>query len=139
MKPKTVVVSLPVADLDRSLRFYRDGLGLSTNAVDESGILFELPNLSLFLIERKEYATYTDRAGVAPPDAAVPGACVISCAIGSKAEVDDVLARAVAAGGAVPKPAGAYDGSYMGYFTDTDGHLWELVSNAQTQSAAPPE
>jgi predicted lactoylglutathione lyase len=139
MKPKTVVLSLPVADLDRSLRFYRDGLGLSTEAVDESGILFELPNLSLFLIERGEYGMYTDRAGVAAPEAAVAGACVISCAIGSKAEVDDVLARAVAAGGAVPKAAGTYDGSYMGYFTDTDGHLWELVFNDQTQSAATPE
>ncbi|MGI5197733.1 VOC family protein [Streptomyces sp. CA-288835] len=139
MKPKTVVLSLPVADLDRSLRFYRDGLGLSTEGIDGGAILFELPNLSLFLIEREEYGTYTDRAGVGTPGAAVPGACVISCAIGSKAEVDDTLARAVAAGGAVPKPAGTYDGSYMGYFTDTDGHLWELVFNAQTQSAPTPE
>ncbi|WP_151484799.1 VOC family protein [Streptomyces albicerus] len=139
MKPKAVVVSLPVADLDRSLRFYRDGLGLSTAGIDEGAIVFELPNLSLFLIEREEYATYTDRAGVATPDATVAGACVISCAIGSKAEVDDILARAAAAGGTVPKAAGTYDGSYMGYFTDTDGHLWELVFNTRTQSAAAPE
>ncbi|MFF6983810.1 VOC family protein [Streptomyces sp. NPDC008343] len=139
MKPKTVVVSLPVADLDSSLRFYRDGLGLSTATVDEDAILFELPNLSLFLIERGEYATYLDRAGVATPRAAVPGACVISCAIGSSAEVDDILARAATAGGAVPEAAGTYDGTYMGYFTDPDGHLWELVFNAQTKSAAAPE
>ncbi|WP_328503117.1 VOC family protein [Streptomyces sp. NBC_00457] len=139
MKPKTVVLSLPVADLERALRFYRDGLGLSAAAEDEGAVLFELPNLSLFLIEREEYATYTDRAGVATPDAAVAGACVISCAIGSRAEVDDILARATAAGGSVPKSAGTYDGSYMGYFTDPDGHLWELVSNPRTQSAAAPE
>lgn len=63
MKPKTVVLSLPVADLERALRFYRDGLGLSAAAEDEGAVLFELPNLSLFLIEREEYATYTDRAG----------------------------------------------------------------------------
>ncbi|MCT9081338.1 VOC family protein [Streptomyces fulvoviolaceus] len=138
MKPKTVVVSLPVADLDSSLRFYRDGLGLSTAAIDEHAILFELPNLSLFLIERGEYATYTNHVGVATPDAAVAGACVISCAIGSRTEVDDILARAATTGGAVPKAADTYDGTYMGYFTDPDGHLWELVFNARTQSAAAP-
>ena len=136
MQPATVVVSLPVTDLGRSLAFYRDGLGLPTADVDESIVAFELPNLSLFLIEAGEYARYIDRAGVAASSAPAPGACVISCAIGTRAEVDDALASAAAAGGSAPRPAADHDGSYMGYFTDPDGHLWELVANDRTAAAA---
>lgn len=137
MKPATVVVSLPVRDPDRSLRFYRDGLALSTPGVEDGIIAFELPNLSLFLIEHGEYEKYASQAGITlrTPTA---GACIISCAIGSRAEVDDILARAVAAGGSAPQPAADHGGSYMGYFSDPDGHLWELVCNAQTTAAATP-
>jgi predicted lactoylglutathione lyase len=136
VKPATVIVSLPVTDLDRSLRFYRDGLDLTPADIDESIIVFELPNLSLFLIEHREYARYTDRAGIAPSSAPAAGACIISCAIGSKEEVDDILARAATAGGSTPGPADEYDGSYMGYFSDPDGHAWELVFNARTEAAS---
>jgi predicted lactoylglutathione lyase len=127
VRPATVIVSLPVTDLDRSLRFYRDGLDLPGPDIDKRIIAFELPNLSLFLIEKREYATYTERAGLPSQGGPAAGACVISCAIGSKEEVDDVLARAAKAGGSVPGPADEYDGSYMGYFSDPDGHVWELV------------
>jgi hypothetical protein len=72
----TIVVSLPVTDLERSLRFYRDGLGLQTPGIDEYMIAFELPNLSLFLIELSEYATYIERAGLASPSTTHPGALV---------------------------------------------------------------
>lgn len=136
MQPATVVVSLPVADLDRSLRFYRDGLGIPPSGIDEGGIVIELPNLSLFLIEAGEYSQYVDRAGVGASSAATAGACIISCAIGSRTEVDETVERAAAAGGSAPRPAAEYDGSYMGYFGDPDGHLWELVSNDHTAAAA---
>jgi uncharacterized protein len=136
MRPSTVIVSLPVTDLDRSLRFYRDGLHLPTPDIDESIIAFELPNLSLFLIEYSQYTMYTNRAGVQLHNAPAAGACVLSCAIGSKEEVDDILVRAEAARGSVSRPADDYDGSYMGYFSDPDGHLWELVFNSRTEAAA---
>jgi predicted lactoylglutathione lyase len=132
MKPVAVVVSLPITDLGRSLRFYRDGLGLETAGVDDGIIAFELPNLSLFLIDQKQYATYSVAAAGLP----TPGAVIVSCAIGSRAEVDESLARATAAGGTVAAPATETDGSYMGYFSDPDGHLWELVFNARTEQAA---
>lgn len=136
MQPVTVVVSLPVADLDRSLRFYRDGLGLATPGVDGGVVAFELPNLSLFLIETGEYARYVERAGVGATGAPVAGACVICCAIAGRAEVDEVLARAAAAGGSAPRPPVEDDGGYTGYFADPDGHLWELVANEHTAAAA---
>lgn len=135
MKPVTVVVSLPVADLERSLRFYRDGLGLQTPGIDEYMIAFELPNLSLFLIELGEYAAYTERAGITAPPAPHPGALVVSCAMGSKEEIDVVVARAGDAGG-FARPALEQDGAYTGYVSDPDGHLWELVFNDRTAIAA---
>jgi uncharacterized protein len=135
MQPTAVVVSLPVVDLERSLRFYRDGLGLSTPGIDEYMIAFELPNLSLFLIENSQFATYLDRAGVARPTTAVAGTCVISCAIATGEEVDDVLSRAASAGGSA-QAAVEHDGSYTGYFRDPDGHIWELVHNDRTAVAA---
>ncbi|CAM3308288.1 VOC family protein [Kibdelosporangium persicum] len=135
MKPVAVVVSLPVTDVERSSRFYRDGLGLETSDVEEGAVAFELPNLSLFLIEHSQYKTYTDRAGIRADDLPVAGACVISCAMSSKGELDDVLARAKAAGGSVPRPADDHDEGYMGYFSDPDGHLWELVFSTRTEAA----
>lgn len=135
MKPVTVVVSLPVADLDRSLAFYRDGLGIEPSDVDESGIVLELPHLSLFLIPGGEYARYVDRSGVGASGSATPGACILSCAIASTAEVDQTLERAAAAGGSA-RPAADHDGSYMGYVADPDGHVWELVANDHTAAAA---
>ena len=135
VQPVAVVVCLPVEDPERSLRFYRDGLELSTTGVEDGIVAFELPNLSLFLIERREYARYIERAGLTRPPSA-PGAVVISCAIGARDELDYTLGRAAAAGGSVARPAATLDGAYTGYFSDPDGHLWELVFNSRTESTA---
>jgi predicted lactoylglutathione lyase len=136
MKPNTVVVSVPVTDLERTLRFYRDGLGLETPGIDDGIVLIELPNLSLFLIESQEYVKYAGYGGVADAGNPRPGACIFSCAIGSKDEVDQTIDQAVRAGGSAPGPAQDRDGSYIGYVSDPDGHLWELVWNTRTEAAA---
>ena len=80
MKPNTVVVSLPVTNLERTLRFYRDGLGIETPGIDEGIILIELPNLSLFLMECQEYAKYARYGGLTDAGNPTPGACIFSCA-----------------------------------------------------------
>lgn len=131
-----MIVAVPVTDLDRTLRFYREGLGVETSDIDGGMIVIELPNLSLFLMSVEEYASYTDWVG--PPAAAnpAPGACIFSCAIGSRAEVDETLAGAVRAGGTIPGPAREQDGGYLGYLSDPDGHVWELVCNEHTAAAA---
>jgi hypothetical protein len=50
----------------------------------------------------------------------------------SKAEVDDVMEQARAAGAVVVKPAGdTFWGGYAGYFQDPDQHLWEVAWNPQ--------
>ena len=100
MKPVSVVVSIPVTDLERTLRFYREGFGLDVPGISEGIILVELPNLSLFLIDSQQYARYAVNGGV--PDAGNPaaGSCIFSCAIGSKEEVDKTISQAMRAGGA---------------------------------------
>ena len=136
MKPASVVVSVPVTDLKRTLRFYREGLGLETPGIDAGIIPIELPNLSLFLMESQEYATYAGFGGVSEASGPVPGACIFSCAIGSKEEVDETISQAMQAGGSVSSAAQEREGSYIGYVSDPDGHLWELVWNARTEAAA---
>jgi predicted lactoylglutathione lyase len=135
VKPSTVVVSDPVTNLERTLRFYRDGLDLETPGIDEDIILIELPNLSLFLMEAREYGKYAGYGGFAGASNPNPGACIFSCAIGSREEVDETIAQAVQAGGSAPAPAQDRDGSYIGYVSDPDGHVWELVWNVRTEAA----
>jgi hypothetical protein len=136
MKPSTIVVSVPITDLERTLRFYRDGLGLETPGIDEGMILIELPNLSLFLMGSEEYARFAGYGGVTDAGRPKPGAFIFSCAIGSKDEVDQTIERAMQAGGSAPGTAQDREGSYIGYVSDPDGHLWELVWNARTEAAA---
>lgn len=134
MKPITVVVSVPVADIARTLSFYRDGLGLQIPDSDDKHVVVELPNLSLFLIEQSEYATYTRRGGIATSPHPTPGAVVFSCAFDSREAVDRTVEAALQAGGSVAPYTDA-DDSYIRYLRDPDGHVWELVCNATTRAA----
>ncbi len=59
MKPKSVVTSLPVLNLEKSLAFYRDGLGIKTPGIEDGIITLEIANLSLFLIEKSEFEKYS--------------------------------------------------------------------------------
>lgn len=58
--------------------------------------------------------------------------------MGSKKEIDDVVARAADAGGSA-QPAAEHDGAYTAYVSDPDGHLWELVFNDRTAAARSTE
>ncbi len=131
-----MIVALPVADLERSHRFYREGLGVDASEIDGGMFVIELPNLSLFLMSQQDYAGYAERAGSATSGAPVPGGCIFSAAMGSRAEVDEAVAGAERTGGSIPGPARELDGGYLGYLSDPDGHVWELVCNEHTMAAA---
>jgi uncharacterized protein len=135
MKPRITLITLGVDDLERSLRFYRDGLGLKTKGVIgtqfEHGavVFFDLQaGMKLALWPRKSIAHDT---GI---PASAPGATDFTIAhnVASKEEVDDVMAQAGRAGARIVKPAGdTFYGGYAGYFQDPDGHLWEIAWNPQ--------
>jgi catechol 2,3-dioxygenase-like lactoylglutathione lyase family enzyme len=145
MEPHIDVITLAVDDLDRALRFYRDGLGLETMGVtgtqyegDETTpagavVMFNLRGgLTLALYPRSELAKDANRP-VQPPQA---GEFSLGHLVGSRAEVDATLARAEAAGGTITDPPHERPwGIYSGYFQDLDGHLWEVIWN---QRSAPP-
>lgn len=129
MKIRTTIVCLPIRNLERTLAFYMNALGFSDAAVDEGMITLEIPNLSLFLMEKDAFETYSKKAGRGaqfPNDGA---GMVISCAMETKEELDNVLANVPGYGGAVSGNAATdkMSGGYIGYFSDPDGHLWELV------------
>ncbi len=80
MKIKTTVLCLPVTDLHKALDFYRGVFGLRDAQIDRDMIVLELPDLSLFLMTKESYESYTKKAN---RDALMPGSsapAVISCA-----------------------------------------------------------
>ena len=135
MKPRISLVTLGVADLDTSLRFYRDGLGLATQGIlgtefeDGAVAFFDLQSgLKLALYPRKSLAK---DAGLPP---GTPGASAFSLGhnVSSEAEVDQVMEQARQAGAVIVKPAReTFWGGYAGYFQDPDGHLWEVAWNPE--------
>jgi catechol 2,3-dioxygenase-like lactoylglutathione lyase family enzyme len=130
MEPRISLITLGVADLGRSYRFYKEGLGLPTTRSPEDGIVFfQMSGTTLALFPYEELA---DDVG---PGWNVPRSkfCGITLAhnVRERNEVDEVLAQALAAGAQVVKPAGeAAWGGYTGYFTDPDGYLWEVAWGA---------
>lgn len=139
MNPRIHVITLAVEDLDRAIRFYRDGLGLETEGV----IATEFPGdeeyaagaIALFHLEGGLILSVYPRAELAK-DARIPlesptaGSFSIGHLVPSREEVDRVLSAAVSAGARLTTPA--YDrpfGIYSGYFQDPDGHLWEVIWN----------
>jgi catechol 2,3-dioxygenase-like lactoylglutathione lyase family enzyme len=139
MKPSIHVITLAVADLDRALAFYRDGLGFRTEGLigaeftgdettpDGTTAVFHLDGgLMLSIYPRSELAKDAD----VPLTPAKPGEFSIGHAVASRAEVDEIIAQARAAGAAVTdSPHDRPWGIYSGYFQDPDGHLWEIIWN----------
>jgi len=144
MKASIRVLTLAVADLERALAFYRDGLGLATEGI--VGTEFEDGAVAFFHMEGGLTLALYPRDSLAKDakvEAGVPSPCELSIGhlVGSRAEVDEVMAQAVRAGARVTDPArDRFWGGYSGYFQDPDGHLWEVAWNpAWTQGGAGEE
>ena len=133
MQARITVITLGVDDLAAALRFYRDGLGFATEGIvgaefEHGAVVFIplQPGLRLALWPRASLAHDTGWA-VCPRSATELS---LGHNVGSRAEVDSVMARAAAAGAVIVKPAqGTFWGGYGGYFQDPEGHLWEVVWN----------
>jgi hypothetical protein len=125
MDQRLSLITLGVADLLRSRRFYEDGLGWRPQQALDEVAFYQLPGLGFALFERSALEEDARR----PIDGTFSG---ITLAINerSRAAVDALLTQAQAAGGAILKPARpASWGGYSGYFTDPDGHTWEVAHN----------
>ncbi len=139
MQPRITVITLGVNDLDRALRFYREGLGFPTEGIigDEleygAVVFVDLqPGLRLALWPRASIAR--DTGLVVGPESATE--ITLGHNVGSRNEVDAVMECARAAGAVIVRAAhDTFWGGYSGYFQDPDGHLWEVVWNPQWSEA----
>jgi len=135
MKPRITLITLGVDDLERSLRFYRDGLGLATEGI--IGKEFEHGAVAFFELSGGLKLALWPRASIAhdtglPASPRSPTEFTIAHNVSSSSEVDTVMAEAEKAGATVVKAAQkTFYGGYAGYFQDPDGHLWEVAWNPQ--------
>jgi predicted lactoylglutathione lyase len=126
---KQIFVNLPVKDLKRSMTFFK-ALGLSfdpqfTN--DQGACLVIGDNIFAMLLVEDFFQGFTSKAIV---DAEQSTEVLVCLSCESRAEVDDLVAKAVAAGGRAPRPPLDHGFMYGHGFEDLDGHIWELVHMA---------
>jgi catechol 2,3-dioxygenase-like lactoylglutathione lyase family enzyme len=125
MEQRLSMVTLGVADLDRSLRFYQ-ALGWQRGNKEAEVVFFQAGGMVVGLWSR---ASLAEDAHV-PPEGSGFAGITVAYNTRTREEVDAVLAQAKAAGGTITKPAeAAFWGGYAGYFADPDGHLWEVAWN----------
>jgi uncharacterized protein len=135
MKARISVITIGVDDLERSLRFYRDGLGLQTEGI--IGKEFEYGAVAFLDLQSGVKLALWPRASIShdtglPLGSTSPTEFTLGHNVSSKAEVDAVMEQAKKAGAVIVKPAqDAFWGGYSGYFQDPDKHLWEVVWNPQ--------
>lgn len=139
MQARITVITLGVDDLERSLRFYRDGLGFATEGI--VGREFEFGAVAFFELHAGLKLAIWPRKSLAHDSGlplTAPSATELSIGhnVGSRPEVDAVMAQARNAGAVIVKPAHeTFWGGYAGYFQDPDQHLWEVVWNPQWESS----
>lgn len=127
MEPRISIVTLGVTDLDRSWRFYKDGLGFPTTRNPESGIIFfQTGGVCLALYPIDELAR--DVSPDLQPERRGFSGITLAHNTKTRREVDEILKLAESAGGKIEKHAeDVFWGGYSGYFSDPDGYYWEVA------------
>jgi catechol 2,3-dioxygenase-like lactoylglutathione lyase family enzyme len=124
MEQRVSLVTLGVADVGRSRRFY-EALGWSGESPDGDVMFFQAGGMIVALWGREKLAedsTVSDPGGW--------GGVTLAHNVGSPAEVDAVLAEARTAGATIGRDgASTFWGGYSGVFVDPDGHPWEVAHN----------
>lgn len=121
-----IFVNLPVNDLPRSMAFFKSlGLTFNDQFTNEQGACMVIgENIHAMLLVKDFFKTFTAKP-VADARETTEVLVCISCS--SRAEVDELVAKAVAAGGSAPRQPQDHGFMYGHGFEDLDGHIWELV------------
>ncbi len=129
MDQRVNMVTLGVSNVPRARAFYEDGLGWRASPQSSSDFtIFRAGEMLVGLFPRGELAAETALDDTAPPDAF--GGMTLSYAVATREEAIIVMAKAEAAGALVTtRPVKTSWGGFAGYFTDPDGHAWEIVWN----------
>lgn len=135
MRPSISYITLGVANLERSLSFYRDAFGWPTAGI--VGEQYSHGAVAFFKLEGGLTFALWPRSSIAADSGVACGApdsCGLMLAhnVESIAAVDHLMAHLAAAGAHIQKPAQQlFWGGYGGIIADPDGHLWEIVYNPQ--------
>lgn len=133
MKPRITFLTIGVDDLEASVRFYREGLGLPTEGI--VGTEFEHGAVAFFDLEGGIRLALWPRRSISHDTGILeaprsPTEFTIGHNVASREAVDAVMKQAAEAGARIVKPAGeTFWGGYAGYFQDLDEHLWEVAWN----------
>jgi hypothetical protein len=124
---KQIYVNLPVKDLQRTMDFFSAlDFSFEPKFTDEKAACLIIgENIYAMLLLETFFQTFTEKQICNARQNTEVIVC-ISCA--SRAEVDDLVAKAAAAGGTIPREPQDYGFMYSHGFEDLDGHLWELIA-----------
>ena len=128
MQQQMSVVTLGVADLERSKRFYVDGFGWRPVFENEDIVFYQMNGfvLGTWLKQRLAEDMRREPGG--------PGVFALAHNVGSREAVDEAIRRLASFGGAELRPADAPPhGGFRGYVADPDGHAWEIAWNPAFQ------
>lgn len=126
MHPRISMITLGVENMEKSITFYRDGLGFPKLDSPPEVAFFTLNGSWLGLYGRKALAK---DAAVSSEGSGFNG-FALAHNVGSETEVDKLMAQALTAGATLSKAAQKTSwGGYSGYFKDPDGYLWEVAYN----------
>jgi hypothetical protein len=129
MPLQVTAIMLGVEDLDRAKKFYAEGLGCTIDKDYPGFVSLDLGGGSSSLALYERGAAAAD-AGVSPEGSGFRGFSFHHI-VDTREAVDEVMASAAAAGGAIAKEAEAAQwGGYSGYFSDPDGYLWKAATSA---------
>lgn len=131
MKAKISQITLGIANLEKSLKFYRDGLGfkLHNYKKGDNFVLFEMEGTWLSLYPKDKLA----EDATVPQDSSGFSGFTVSHNVKSKEEVKKVFNHAISEGAKpIKKPQDVFWGGFSGYFADPDGYLWEVAYNPFT-------
>ena len=136
MEKRLGTVTLAVHDLSRARRFYEDGLGWTRDGGESDISFYQLNGIVLGLYEWPKLAA---DAHVEAAGSGFRGVTLAYC-VRAAEDVEPVLAQAEAAGATITvKARDTFWGGRAGYFTDPDGHLWEIQWNPHLQITARGE
>ncbi|MES2787727.1 MAG: VOC family protein [Pseudomonadota bacterium] len=133
---RQIFVNLPIRNMERSQAFFKS-LGFAFNPQftnDQGACMVVSETIFVMLLVEPFFQTFTKKPVA---DATKTTEVLICLSCESRAEVDDFVAKALAAGGTAPQPTQDHGFMYTHGFTDLDGHMWEVVY--MDPQAMPPQ